>query len=931
MTIISEAPERGQNDFWQEQRGVTISAPVKPGEEEHLIAELTKIGIQVNTTGQPFSRSPVIHYARFVFVPGDTDEDGSTIEPSLMYLADFDGSIEAHLDEINAIAADEFVRLGAFFRDPVPGDAAARRRWLADHVIPDATYYVNTLGRTVKQIRDEARLRAAIETFLDSVDLSSESVDGVRERIRGFLRSREDLAWALQPAPSDLAWRVGRTIARISAIGLAIPLVLVLLPVIVVWAIKLRQREEADEGSPPRPDADHVLRLAAVEDKRLQNQFSALGFVKPGWFRLTTARIILWVGRFGTRYFFDRGSIAGVTTIHFARWIFIDNRRRMLFASNYDGSLENYMGDFIDIVSWGLNAIFSNGTEYPKTRWLILDGAWDEGAFKRHIRNRQIETQVWYSAYPNLSAINIADNARIRADLSSPPRRRDGVDWLRLLRRNWGRPADVPIDLEREDMQGLLVRGYGKHPSACFVLLTFKPGNAGREAAKEWLDALRIADGASKPEATNIQVAFTARGLERLGCPAEVLAGFSDEFLAGMTTEHRRRILGDDGSSAPEHWDWGGPEKAVDGLLLVYARHDDLLKTSMSDIERDLLRYGIAYRKLDTRALKVDMDGFFREHFGFSDGLTSPRIEGLSSETDDDQLVKPGEFFLGYQNEYGRYTERPLVAPELDPDDVLKPDIEGSGLRDLGRNGTYLVFRQLGQDVQGFWSAIDTASADQPGATASERRIRLASKMVGRWPGGAPLVLAPERDDPSLAREHFAFHAEDRDGLRCPIGAHIRRTNPRDSLDPQPGTAESLSVNKRHRLLRRGRSYGEPLDKSLDPDRMLAAKEGVDAKRGLHFICLAANITRQFEFVQASWANNPQFDGLFDDVDPLIGRRGRFTHPQPVGTSASFTIPGEPARRRVHNLPDFVTVKGGAYFFMPSISAIKFLAAGRSG
>jgi Dyp-type peroxidase family len=929
LTILTHAPVKAVADYWQEQRGVTISAAVKPGEEGSLLAALTKIGIQVGTTGQPFAGSTTIHYARFVFIPGETDVDGGTIEPSLMYLADFDGSIDKHLDEINEIAATTFETIGHYCRDPVPSDPAGRRRWLAEHVISDATYYVNTIGRTVKQIRDEARLRTAIEEFLDSADLDAETPAGVADRVRQFVRSHPDLAWALDPAPSDLTWRVGRTIARISVIGVAIPAVILLLPVLVAWAIMLRRHEDADGGSPPLPDPNHVLRLAAAEDKTLQNQFSALGFVKPGWFRLTTARTLLWLGRFGTRYFFDRESIAGVTTIHFARWTFIDKRRRMLFASNYDGSLENYMGDFIDIVAWGLNAIFSNGIEYPRTRWLIIDGAWNEGAFKRHIRNRQIETQVWYCAYPNLSATNIAENARIRAELSSPPRKTPSIDWLRLLRRNWGRPADVPVHLEKDDMQGILVRGYGGHTSASFLLINFKPGNAGRDAAKQWLGRLKVADGAARPDSTIVNVAFTARGLGRLGCPAQLLVGFSDPFLAGMTTEHRRRILGDDGASAPEHWDWGGPEKAVDGVVLVYARSEDSLKTRLTEIESDLAVHDISFTKLDTKSLKVDMDGFFREHFGFSDGLTAPPIEGLSDGARD-QLIKPGEFFLGYQNEYGRYTERPLVDPAQDSDGMLKNDVEGTGKRDFGRNGTYLVFRQLSQDVRGFWAAVDEAAAGQPGATPAERRIRLASKMVGRWPGGAPLVLAPDRDDPSLATKDFAFHAEDRDGLRCPVGAHIRRTNPRDSLDPQPGTPESVAVNKRHKLLRRGRTYGTPLDKSLDPEKVLAKKDDGGA-RGLHFICLVANITRQFEFVQASWANSPQFGGLIDDVDPLIGRRGRFTHPQPAGATASFTVPGQPARRRVHGLPDFVTVKGGAYFFMPSLSAIRFLAAQRPG
>jgi deferrochelatase/peroxidase EfeB len=185
--------------------------------------------------------------------------------------------------------------------------------------------------------------------------------------------------------------------------------------------------------------------------------------------------------------------------------------------------------------------------------------------------------------------------------------------------------------------------------------------------------------------------------------------------------------------------------------------------------------------------------------------------------------------------------------------------------------------------------------------------------------------VTPDRDDPKLATSDFMFHADDREGLRCPVGAHIRRTNPRDMLDPAPGTEESTAVNKRHRLLRRGRTYGPSLVASMDPGEMLAnGDDGVE--RGLHFICLAANIARQFEFIQASWVNNPQFGGLLDDVDPLIGRRGRFTHPDPNGATASFTVPDLPARCRVHNLPDFVTIRGGAYFFMPSLSAIRYLA-----
>jgi Dyp-type peroxidase family len=568
---------------------------------------------------------------------------------------------------------------------------------------------------------------------------------------------------------------------------------------------------------------------------------------------------------------------------------------------------------------------------YPRTRWLIVDGAWDEVTFKRHIRNRQIPSQVWYCAYPNLSALVIAENARIRAGLVEAPEaeKQSAFDWLKPLRRNWGRPKRAPTPLERDDMQGLLVRGHSGHPAACFLLLRFGAGDAGRAGAKTWLRGLldEVSNGGREKSDHYVHVAFTAGGLERLGCPEAAFAGFSHEFRFGMTTEHRRRILGDDGDSAPDHWSWGGPSDATDAVLLVYAKTGESLAGIHDRLSAGFAANGvIETAKLDTSVLRLDGDRFGREHFGFNDGLTTPPIEGLSKGGGDD-AIKPGEFFLGYENEYARITARPLVPAGLDPGGILPDDVEGSGAHDLGRNGTYLVFRQLHQHVHRFWNAMDAAVKDDP-ADAGEARVKLAAKMVGRWPGGAPLTLSPDRDDPSLALADFSFHAGDGEGLACPVGAHIRRTNPRDSLEPRPGTAESLAVNKRHRLLRRGRTYGPPLAVSLQPADILARGDD-GAERGLHFICLTANIARQFEFVQASWANNPQFERLADDVDPLIGRRGRFTHPDPAGATARFTIPGKPVRERVDDLPDFVTVRGGAYFFMPGIRALKYLAADR--
>jgi deferrochelatase/peroxidase EfeB len=193
--------------------------------------------------------------------------------------------------------------------------------------------------------------------------------------------------------------------------------------------------------------------------------------------------------------------------------------------------------------------------------------------------------------------------------------------------------------------------------------------------------------------------------------------------------------------------------------------------------------------------------------------------------------------------------------------------------------------------------------------------------MVGRWTSGAPLVLAPEEDNPDLADANdFDYARADPYGYRCPIGAHIRRAHPRDSLDPEPGSARSIALDKRHRLLRRGREYGPPLP--VEEALSARAPAAADEDRGLHFICISANIARQFEFVHHTWINNPKFDGLYDDADPLLGAH----HPY----GGTFTVQARPVRTRITDLPRFVHVRGGAYFFLPGIRALRYLArAGR--
>jgi Dyp-type peroxidase family len=447
---------------------------------------------------------------------------------------------------------------------------------------------------------------------------------------------------------------------------------------------------------------------------------------------------------------------------------------------------------------------------------------------------------------------------------------------------------------ELHDVQGLVARGYGNLPSARFLLLGIDDG----AAARTWLDTVAgtLTTAETSPDAQAVNIAFTSSGLRKLGIDAATVGLFANEFADGMTAPHRTRALGDIDENAPQHWDWGGPRTPdVDAVLLLYARDEQALAALEREQAGEL---GAGLRVL-TRLDTSNLDG--HEPFGFRDGISQPFIDGLSKKGPPETTLRFGEFVLGYPNEYGRYTDQPLL--DTHPE--------------LGRNGSYLVFRQLRQDVHGFWSFLDEQTKNPDGSSDPERRLRLAAKMVGRWPSGAPLALAPDRDDPALAEANdFAYFEDDRHGTRCPVGAHIRRANPRDSLDPKPGTAKSWAINRRHRILRRGREYGE--EELLRPDKAVRGDAAIAAERGLHFICLNGNIARQFEFVNDTWLNSPKFAGLYDDADPLVAPSS------PHG--GTFTVQSSSVRERVSDVPRFVSVRGGAYFFMPGLAATRHLA-----
>jgi Dyp-type peroxidase family len=469
--------------------------------------------------------------------------------------------------------------------------------------------------------------------------------------------------------------------------------------------------------------------------------------------------------------------------------------------------------------------------------------------------------------------------------------------------------------LELNDIQGIIVRGYANMPAAEFILL--KIGDA--EPAKKWLQLMteQVTSAEEKKGSSAMNIAFTFNALSALGLSQETLDSFPMELEDGMNTKHKQFFLGDYGASAAENWEWGGiNNEKVDVLLMLYAIDTDTLQALHQKQVSQLAQYGLVELKtLDTSVLYER-----KEHFGFQDGISQPTIKGLTRKDAPENMISAGEFILGYKNEYNQYTLTPLAA-DSNAGKLLPAASDQKGKYDLGKNGSYLVFRQLKQDVGLFWNYMEKCTVDEKGEGNDKEMVKLAAKMLGRWPGGAPVVVCPDEEKKDHNDDNsFAYRKVDELGLKCPFASHIRRSHPRDSLDMDK--AASVKVANKHRILRRGRSYGIPVTPTMDPLDILKVKD-IQGERGLHFICFNADIGRQFEFIQNAWSNNPKFNGLHDERDPITGNHH---HPENTKTTGTFTIPDKNLRKRFTDVPEFVTVKGGAYFFMPGIKALKYLA-----
>jgi hypothetical protein len=309
--------------------------------------------------------------------------------------------------------------------------------WLIAHDLPVAANYVNWVGRTVVQIKEESALQRALAAKVDRSALTS---GAAARRRRGELIAfvREQIAAQrlslTPPSPTPLSWQLAKLwnlVASVLITLIASPVLLLISPLLLVV---LRRHETQDPEICPRPDAALLRELQDLEDLDVSNQYTALGSAKPGAFRGALMTVVLAAIQFSCRHVFTRGFLARVQSIHFARWVSIDGKQRVIFVSNYDGGHQAYMDDFINKAAFGLNVVFSNGVGWPHTEWLIAKGSRREHCFKYFQRRHQLPTQVWYKAYPGLTLIDLARNARIRQGLEmAHPSDAEVLAWLKLL------------------------------------------------------------------------------------------------------------------------------------------------------------------------------------------------------------------------------------------------------------------------------------------------------------------------------------------------------------------------------------------------------------------------------------------------------------------------------------------------------------------
>ncbi len=876
-----------------------------------------------------------------------------------------------------------------------------------------------------RDLIDEAR-REGFDAFNMLTDASRLQFSRYRPKSHlasafNFLKSKDAFPLTLPPlimftVIAALFWRAtgwAQGVELFAALFKSFFLTLgICLVLIGAFFVRLRRAEKTDVPDTREAPLEHLHALLAQENPPgfAQNHIMAVGTMKPGWFRAFVHAFALWGIRNVIVYGFRPGFVQNMGTIHYARWWRLPGTNKVTFYSNFDGSWESYLEDFIARSRRGKTAAWSNWQGFPRTRFLINMGAEDGDAFKKWARTQQQVVPFWYSRFPQLTSEQIRSNGLVHIGAALAKTSTECEEWLRCF----GSMPRIDNKIESDEVQALLFRGLKRLPYSVNLALHLPPAGemlgdwlswirgrpmrvdglgdesqikglvdqgillpvprpAGQPAEYALAQSLSVAFGdrpltgndsvtgaavirsdydasglahqdAKASTSRAIFVALSAAGMAKFTAPNMkadgLLSAFPPSFRMGMAA--RDKIMGDFGEDAPAHWRWRDDAReagATEAMVMLYAvSREDLAQ--MVEIHSALIANhgGAIVSQSECGPAHHDPDKVDFEHFGYRDGISQPVIKGASRSlrgVPEIDVVEPGEFILGYRNGAGFFPPSPILPAEADMRGALPIVVDGNlsrfpdfgeksfanAPRDLGRNGSFIVIRELSQDVDGF-NAFVTSTVERLNSGGLCDLYKLVgqfpdadwvkAKLMGRWPNGRPLIGNPVNIASSVStraaemENDFSYGADDPQGLACPFGAHIRRTNPRDSK--QPGDEQEQFISNRHRLLRRGRPY----------------QRADNGEKGLFFASFCTDIERQFEFVQQFWANAPAFHGLEREPDPFIGSDP--IDPVKGGSCPRvFTIPTPAGPVQIDGLKKFVHTRAGGYFFMPSRSALGWL------
>ncbi|WP_235911945.1 cytochrome P450 [Mesorhizobium xinjiangense] len=936
---------------------VTVAAPVREGVD---IAALRGAVAQLGNPPQAdiraaFDATGIVHFASLsVIGRADPAEEQPDDRYHLVFEFTADGP---KAEAIAAVARHARPILWPIFRDGCGLDNEEELQpFLLRHAIdvapgfhkPAGLCFAGVPGHSVARIRAEAALGGSVMRQLEeAVPGGPLTVAEKLERVTQRLAADGSREWVFQPAPDRLSgpqhsawaalWGLFRDRAFVAGLviavlafslpyyaglfaGLAtgvvsafllflaaIPLgatTLALLAFAVFWLGRraLNAKEKSDPVHNGLIPPERFAPIAERENFWAHNHLAAISEMKGGWLRGVTLRTAFFAIAQFARNVFSPGHLADIGSIHFARWVLLPGTGKLLFFSNYGGSWESYLEDFVVKAHAGLTAVWSNAVGFPRARDLFWEGASDGPRFKRWARAQQVPTLFWYSAYPDLTTGHIRANARLRRAIAL----NDAAEWRACL----GAEPDAATPIETAEVQSIFFRGMGDLEAAEMLAVAI-PDCVPMANRRKWLGYVvsKLAFGDAPPDERAMIAAFSAQGLARLGLDNDAaLATLPLSFRRGMSRSDQSRVLGDVGRNDPGNWEWGHGEAGADVVLVCYAKDGNRLKADVASLMRRTRSAGLAICHRLPLTIERDARNKAIEHFGYRDNISQPMIAGTPRArrpADPQHRVAAGEFLLGYADETGRLPPS-IAVREAAAERQLRDMPDNPGWADFGRNGSFLVVRQMAQHVDAFEDYCRREAqrlAAMRGHDGCDKDW-IGAKMMGRWKDGGSIVRHGLSEPGREPDNHFSYTAEDPDGRQCPYGAHVRRANPRDSLGPDRET--QIALSKRHRILRIGRTYLRP------------GGRGRPAEKGMLFMCLNAEIERQFEFVQQSWVMRRSFQSLTDEGDPFVG------NPQGNGT---FTIPDRHGPLVLKGLDSFVTVRGGGYFFMPGRAALAHLLA----